>query len=473
MNGPVPLTSHVVRYGVRLDPADRYSPLVPAGPADPGGPAEMPAAFPQRPGLLDALHGSPTAGLALREDAHLARISAPVGGRGLPVLLFIPGGGWVSGTGLASWYDDPALAVQGRAVVVTVNHRLGIAGHFGPDGTLEEGQQALADLVCALRWVHAHIAEYGGDPANITLAGDSAGAWHAYALSALPAVAGLVARTLLVSMPGTAPLREPEYLARRSHVVDALARRDRTLRTASADDLIDAQRSLAGPFGGMALRATAAGEFLPDLADHVRSARRLTGDSVLALATSEESAAFLRGRHPESFTAADNEALIDSGFTDPGAVRDWLGETRPGADEYERAVALASLNFQLPALGVVTGAAAAGLPSYLLRWEVRSRQPRSFAPHCFPLPFLFGNRAAWRDAPMLAGLPDDLYAARSAELVELVAGFLYDGRPVLAGEPLASCDPISPRQLRLGESGPAWGRPSELGLVRAAQQDPA
>lgn len=457
------MVEYVVRYGVRADPADRFSPLAVARTQAP----ERPAAFPQRPGALDAVHGSPVAGLALREDAHLAQISAPAAGAGLPVLFFVPGGGWVSGTGLARWYERSALVTEGHAVVVTVNYRLGIAGHVGPADSGYDGQRALRDLVCALRWVHDHIAAYGGDPGNITLAGDSAGAWYAYVLSTMPSLAGLFARTLLVSMPGYPPLGEVEYRARREHVVAFLADRGRSLRDASAEDLLDAQRSLGPVFGheGPPIRATSAGEVRPDLAEYAVSAGRLTGRSLMALATSEESAAFLRGRDPSTFTAEADDARLRTTVADPGRVREWLAATRPGAAAYERAVALDSLGFQLPALGTVAGASTAGTPAYLLRWAVQSRQPRSYSPHCFPLPFLFGNRAAWRDAPMLHGFPDPEYADRSAELREVLVGFLRDGRPVLHGERLRPFDPASPTQLALTDDGPVLARPAEADLV--------
>jgi para-nitrobenzyl esterase len=102
------------------------------------------------------------------------------GPEALPVFFWIHGGGYGAGSGAEPRHDGVALAKKG-VVVVTINYRLGVFGFFAhPELTQESpnkasGDQALADMIAALRWVRANIALLGGDPDKVTIAGESAG----------------------------------------------------------------------------------------------------------------------------------------------------------------------------------------------------------------------------------------------------------------------------------------------------------
>ncbi|WP_322474985.1 carboxylesterase/lipase family protein [Deinococcus sp. AB2017081] len=120
---------------------------------------------------------------------------------GLPVLVYIHGGGFVAGDGSEPRYDGESLARQG-VVVVTLTHRLGVFGFFAhPELTAESPEHASGnyghlDQVAALTWVQRHIAAFGGDPARVTVAGESAGAFSVCALMASPLATGLFARAI-------------------------------------------------------------------------------------------------------------------------------------------------------------------------------------------------------------------------------------------------------------------------------------
>jgi para-nitrobenzyl esterase len=114
----------------------------------------------------------------------------------LPVIVFIHGGGFSEGSGAIDVYRGGNLAAKG-AVVVTVNYRLGAFGFLAhPELTAESGHHSsgnygLLDLVAALKWVNANIANFGGDPQNVTIWGQSAGAFAVGDLVASPLTAGL------------------------------------------------------------------------------------------------------------------------------------------------------------------------------------------------------------------------------------------------------------------------------------------
>ncbi|MBR0784348.1 carboxylesterase/lipase family protein [Bradyrhizobium iriomotense] len=122
--------------------------------------------------------------------------------RPLPVLFFIHGGAFVTGGGAD--YDGGFLAKHGPAVIVTINYRLGPLGflQLHRHDLDEANNLAITDALAALGWVHANIANFGGDPDAITLSGQSAGASMVIALATLPQASGKFSRALALSAPG-------------------------------------------------------------------------------------------------------------------------------------------------------------------------------------------------------------------------------------------------------------------------------
>ncbi|MGB7191772.1 MAG: carboxylesterase family protein [Acidobacteriaceae bacterium] len=121
-----------------------------------------------------------------------------------PVLVYIHGGAFSAGSGSWPGYDGSALASRG-AVVVTLNYRLGVFGFFAhPDLTAASphhasGNYGLLDQMAALRWVRHNIAAFGGNPRNVTVFGESAGASSIGYLMVSPLAAGLFDRAILES----------------------------------------------------------------------------------------------------------------------------------------------------------------------------------------------------------------------------------------------------------------------------------
>ena len=120
---------------------------------------------------------------------------------GRPVMVWIHGGGLVTGSGASAWYDGSALARKG-VVVVTINYRLGLLGFLAhPVLTAESsrassGNYGLLDQVAALEWVSDNIAAFGGDPGNVTIFGESAGSWSVNYMVATPLAKELFHRAI-------------------------------------------------------------------------------------------------------------------------------------------------------------------------------------------------------------------------------------------------------------------------------------
>ncbi len=137
------------------------------------------------------------------ESCLSLNIWTPVGAKHpLPVLFFIHGGAFVTGGGAD--YDGAFLAAHGPAVIVTINYRLGPLGflQLHRHGLAEANNLAISDSIAALDWVRANIASFGGDPDQVTLSGQSAGASLVVALATLPQAKGKFSRALALSAPG-------------------------------------------------------------------------------------------------------------------------------------------------------------------------------------------------------------------------------------------------------------------------------
>jgi para-nitrobenzyl esterase len=121
-----------------------------------------------------------------------------------PVMVWIYGGGFTGGSGGLAWYDGQNLAAKGP-VIVTLNYRLGSLGFFAhPELAAESGRHAagnygMMDAIAALQWVKRNIAAFGGDPNNVTIAGESAGAIMVGALVGSPVAKGLFHRAIAES----------------------------------------------------------------------------------------------------------------------------------------------------------------------------------------------------------------------------------------------------------------------------------
>ncbi|WP_331066992.1 carboxylesterase/lipase family protein [Steroidobacter sp.] len=138
------------------------------------------------------------------EDCLTLNVWAPSGARNLPVMVWIHGGALLRGGSSEPMYDGTKLAQQG-IVVVSINYRLGLLGFFAHPALSAEspqgvsGNYGLLDQIEALRWVRDNIADLGGDPAQVTIAGESAGGLSVVALLASPLAHGLYTKAIVQS----------------------------------------------------------------------------------------------------------------------------------------------------------------------------------------------------------------------------------------------------------------------------------
>ncbi|WP_157246811.1 carboxylesterase/lipase family protein [Nonomuraea typhae] len=356
----------------------------------------------------------------------------------LPVMVWIPGGGYAMGSSGLPEYDGGRLAGSGT-VVVTLNYRLGIEGFAQIDGA--PANRGLLDQVAALEWVRDNIRAFGGDPDRVTVFGQSAGGGSVAALLAMPRAAGLFGRAIAQSVPGT--FFSPELAA---DVAAAFAAELGVRPTVSGLSAVAPARL---PGAGDAVHAKAVrwrerwgriahravlfapvvdGDVLPAtpwralaggaardvglLAGHTRDEHRLFSliDGVLGQVTHEQTETALRmlapgpdgaRRYREAFPAAAEEELYEL------VNADWL--------------------FRMPSLHLAAAQVAGGGRAHLyeLTWSV----PGLGAWHGLDVPLVFGNLSSGQ-AAMLIGDPASPAAEElSARIREAWTGFAAHGDP--------------------------------------------
>lgn len=269
----------------------------------------------------------------MSEDCLYLNVWAPPHSKGkaLPVLVYFYGGGFVAGDGSEPRYDGASLARRG-IITVTVNYRLDVFGFLALPALADEspqhatGNYGLLDQTAALRWVQRNIAAFGGDPAQVTIGGESAGSMSVSALMASPLSKNLMQKAIGESgavlgnlKPRPRALAEQEGAAFEQHVgAHSLAE----LRAMDANRLIKA----CGDNGVAEFGPTIDGYFLPHSSEVIYQAGQQAHIPLLVGSNSQEGyyANLLHGAAP---TPANYRAMLEQQF---GAHADEALKLYPG-----------------------------------------------------------------------------------------------------------------------------------------------
>jgi para-nitrobenzyl esterase len=375
------------------------------------------------------------------EDCLTLNVWTPALGRGpVPVLVWLHGGAFTSGSGQLPWYSGQSLADRGNIVVVSVSYRLGALGFLYLPG-VADGNMGLLDQIAALRWIAGNIARFGGDPERVTVCGQSAGARSALILMGDSESNRLFHRAILMSGPfGLAPTApEPAAQSGREFMdllgiapgsAEALRQVPVDRLLATTVDLARGRRQFANarlPFDTVADGWVVAA----DPAAAVMRGAALDID-VLVGTTRDESAAHL-AFDPEVAKAdhAQVRAAAEAWFGAAGG--DCLAELAriwPHATPYTLLVHLATdYIFLQGTVAFAEARAKYARPAYLYRFDWQSPTPRIGACHCIELPFLFNNFADWPGAAMLEGGDPAAMTALALALQDAFIAFVRSGKP--------------------------------------------
>lgn len=333
--------------------------------------------------------------------------SPDAGGARLPVMVWVYGGAYAAGYASDPAYDGARIARQG-VVVVTFNYRVGMEGFAQIEGA--PANRGLLDQVAALGWVQDNIAWFGGDPDNVTVFGESAGAGSIAALLVMDAAAGLFRRAITQSVPGTffstalaadiAATAAAEVGAR-SSAAD-LARIDPERLVGAAEAVIASFGQRTGRWGAVAHTLTpfspvVDGEVLPAAPWQALAGGRARNIELIAGHNRDECRLFTAASAQLSGLAAKEAAAALRAFApDPGGV-DAYRAAHPDADAvrlYE--LAYSDWLFRMPSLHLAQAHAAGDGTAFLyeLRYAAPANDGALGACHGLDVPLIFGSFTA-------------------------------------------------------------------------------
>lgn len=360
--------------------------------------------------ILDDFLGGGMAGFPVTEDCLRLSVTRPAAdaARPRPVMVWIHGGAYVSGAGDLPAYDPQLLVSEQDVVVVNVTFRLGLFGFVG-DGEGRPANLGLLDLLAALQWVRTNIASFGGDPANVTVFGESAGADAVAHLMIAEGAEGLFHRVILQSAPlGISPGRSTMYaeMAAAAADIGADAATETVLRRQVRVERVDKRHGLRRfmPFGVQYGHAP-----LPSEDDLKEAWRRAGARFDVLLGTNDDEIA-LYTDHVPALVRVTSLPVVGP-LIRRSVVRRLTDAVYTKATERLARV-------------LTEG----GATTYLYRLHYgRGRTPLG-ACHMMDLPLVLGTPETWADSRLVDGLPLRELRDDGARVRALWAGFARTGR---------------------------------------------
>ena len=373
---------------------------------------------PQVAGTMEALGGRQGEPDPMSEDCLTLNVFTPAADDAkCPVMVWIHGGGFSTGSGRVPWYSGHNFARDG-VVCVTINYRLNAFGFlhleelFGPDFR-GSGSLGIADQVGALEWVRDNIASFGGDPGNVTIFGESAGGMSVGTLMATPSAIGLFAKAIPQS--GAAHTTHTTAVATRiaerfCEYVGVKPGDVAALRALTTEQIVEGVTRF-GAEGGENLDlfgADFSGFGLPfqpvigtDVVPRAPIDGLRNGDAsdvtTLVGTTLEEWKLFTIMTPEESLRKRAIRPLRNlcdkAGVSVDELVGAYEAKVGPGDELGLRNVLETDRNFRIPAIRLAEAQVAAGAPTYMYRfdWKTPAFGGRLGACHALEIPFVFDN----------------------------------------------------------------------------------
>jgi para-nitrobenzyl esterase len=348
-----------------------------------------------------------------------------------PVMFWLHGGGFAAGSDGRSWFDGSNLAHKHDVVVVGINHRLNVFGYLylaqlGGQKYADSGNAGMLDIVLALRWVHDNISNFGGDPKNVTIFGQSGGGAKVSILMAMPAAQGLFHKAIVESgsaLRATSPDVATAASERIIHHLGINANQVDRLQQISMDQLLAAARDVSVD-GPLPLSPVVDGHALPTNPFDPNAPEISANIPMIIGSNATETTLLIGARDPKVFSL-DNDnlrtrlkQLYKLSDANIGSLLDIYRHDLPDASPSRLFFAITSDRMvRTNAITqterkVALGAAPAYM--YYFNWPTPVLEGRLHTPHDLEIPFVFDNIAK---APTLLGSGADVQP-----LADVVAG---------------------------------------------------
>ena len=356
-----------------------------------------PACFQPPPRLSNIYAAKP---MPLSEDCLTLNVWTPARARNAPVFFWIYGGALQSGASREPMYDGKRLAERG-VVVVSINYRLGVLGWLAhPELSAESsqgisGNYGLLDQIRALTWVKENIAAFGGDPANVTIAGESAGALSVMYLMASPLARGLFAKGIAQSayMISTPSLKTAVHGAPSAEQAGVALMKQLKATDLAAMRAIPGEQITAAAAGfGYGPWGAVDGHVLPDQLVNVFDQGKQARVPLLAGFNSGEIRSLTPLAPPVPASAAVYESTIRDRY---GDLADAFLKLYP-SDTLKESIFATTRDalYGWTAERLVRKQAASGVPAYLYLWDHGYPAADTAGLHAFhasELPYVFGT----------------------------------------------------------------------------------
>jgi para-nitrobenzyl esterase len=352
-----------------------------------------------------------------------------------PVMVWLHGGGFTAGSGGQSIYDGTDLAAKHDVVVVTVNHRLNAFGYLylaelGGEKYADSGNVGMLDIVQSLEWVRDNIAEFGGDPGNVTIFGESGGGMKVSTLMAMPSAKGLFHRAIVQSgamLKGIAREKATEFAQTLLAKLDLRPDQVDELQNLPDRQLLDALSAIPGSAFSMA--PIVDGNSLPrDPFDP--QAPELSADIPLLIGSNATESTLFEPP-PDSMDHATLRELTKQRMRVGDATADSLIAVykQSHGSNLEAHIAMESDRFmRISSIRQAERKAAqGGAPAYMyyFTWRTPVLGGRLRSPHAMEIPFVFDRPDAWKG---LTGDGSERYALAD-KMSSAWAAFARNGSP--------------------------------------------
>ena len=349
-----------------------------------------------------------------------------------PVMVWLHGGGFTSGSGSYTIYDGANMARKHDVVTVTVNHRLNSFGFlYLPE--IGASNAGMLDVVAALQWVHDNIANFGGDPNNVTIFGQSGGAGKVSTLLAMPSAKGLFHRAIIQSGANLQGVSAADATKTAQTLMSKLnVKTAAELQKVPMDQLVEA--TLSTP--GLRLSPVLDGKTLPE-GPFTPAAPAMSAEVPVLIGSTEFEVNFFPNTNFNPIDdAAFHSAVKQATRASDGDADKLIAmyrKGRPGYSNVELQQVIASDNFRA---GVVTeaerkSAQKAPVYMYYFRWRSPVREGKLKAFHTLEIPFVLENVD---EGKSMTGTGQDRYALQD-KMAGAWAAFARSGNPNHKGLP--------------------------------------